>query len=116
MRYTSNGSAVANFSLATEEKFKGKDGEYRKQTEWHKVSVWNKLAELVSQHLHKGSNVFVEGSIKYREWEDKSGNKRTSTEILASSVRFLDGKPQEVKQAPTPPEPSDEITDDDIPF
>jgi single-strand DNA-binding protein len=91
-RYTSGGQAVANFSLATDESFKDRNGERQKRTEWHKIVVWGKQAEIAQQYLKKGSQVFVEGRIQSREWQDKEGQKRTSFEIVASNFRMLGGR------------------------
>jgi len=91
-RYTSGGQAVANFSLATDESYKDKNGERQKRTEWHKIVVWGKQAEIAQQYLKKGSLVFIEGRIQSREWQDKEGQKRTSFEIVASNFRMLGGR------------------------
>jgi single-strand DNA-binding protein len=88
-RYTGGGQAVANFSVATSETYKDKNGERQKRTEWHKIVVWGKLAEIAQQYLKKGSLVFIEGRIQSREWQDKEGQKRTSFEIVASNFRML---------------------------
>jgi single-strand DNA-binding protein len=88
-RYTGGGQAVANFSLATDESYKDRNGERQKRTEWHKIVVWGKQAEIAQQYLKKGSLVFIEGRIQSREWQDKEGQKRTSFEIVASSFRML---------------------------
>lgn len=85
LRYTQSGKAVANFSMATS--VKKKDG--TEETEWHKVTAWEKLAELVSRLCVKGTKVYVEGSLKTREYEDKQGNRRWSTEIVAREMVFL---------------------------
>ncbi len=91
-RYTSGGQAVANFSVATDESYKDKNGERQKRTEWHKIVVWGKQAEIAQQYLKKGSLVFIEGRIQSREWQDKEGQKRTSFEIVASNFRMLGGR------------------------
>jgi single-strand DNA-binding protein len=91
-RYTSGGQAVANFSVATDESYKDRNGERQKRTEWHKIVVWGKQAEIAQQYLKKGSLVFIEGRIQSREWQDKEGQKRTSFEIVASSFRMLGGR------------------------
>src|SRR5467141_3034008 len=88
-RYTGGGQAVANFSMATDESYKDKNGERQKRTEWHKIVVWGKQAEIAQQYLKKGSLIFVEGRIQSREWQDKEGQKRTSFEIVASNFRML---------------------------
>jgi single-strand DNA-binding protein len=91
-RYTSGGQAVANFSVATDESYKDKNGERQKRTEWHKIVVWGKQAEIAQQYLKKGSLIFIEGRIQSREWQDKEGQKRTSFEIVASNFRMLGGR------------------------
>ena len=91
-RYTGGGQAVANFSMATDESYKDKNGERQKRTEWHKIVVWGKLAEIAQQYLKKGSLLFLEGRIQSREWQDKEGQKRTSFEIVASNFRMLGGR------------------------
>jgi single-strand DNA-binding protein len=91
-RFTGGGQAVANFSVATDESYKDKNGERQKRTEWHKVVVWGKQAEIAQQYLKKGSLVFIEGRIQSREWQDKEGQKRTSFEIVATNFRMLGGR------------------------
>jgi single-strand DNA-binding protein len=91
-RYTGGGQAVANFSIATDESYKDKNGERQKRTEWHKIVVWGKQAEIAQQYLKKGSLIFIEGRIQSREWQDKEGQKRTSFEIVASNFRMLGGR------------------------
>jgi single-strand DNA-binding protein len=91
-RYTGGGQAVANFSVATDESYKDKNGERQKRTEWHKIVVWGKQAEIAQQYLKKGSLVFIEGRIQSREWQDKEGQKRTSFEIVANNFRMLGGR------------------------
>jgi single-strand DNA-binding protein len=91
-RYTGSGQAVANFSLATDETYKDRNGERQKRTEWHKIVVWGKQAEIAQQYLKKGSLVFIEGRIQSREWQDKEGQKRTSFEIVANNFRMLGGR------------------------
>jgi single-strand DNA-binding protein len=91
-RYTGGGQAVANFSVATDETYKDRNGEKQKRTEWHKIVVWGKQAEIAQQYLKKGSLVFIEGRIQSREWQDKEGQKRTSFEIVANNFRMLGGR------------------------
>jgi single-strand DNA-binding protein len=91
-RYTSGGQAVANFSVATDETYKDRNGERQKRTEWHKIVVWGKQAEIAQQYLKKGSLIFIEGRIQSREWQDKEGQKRTSFEIVATNFRMLGGR------------------------
>jgi single-strand DNA-binding protein len=91
LRYTQNGQAVVNFTLATSENWTDKSGERMERTEWHRIVVWGKVGELCAQYLSKGRTVYVEGRIQTREWEDKDGNKRYTTEINAQTVQFLGG-------------------------
>src|SRR5271165_1556630 len=91
-RFTGGGQAVANFSVATDETYKDKNGERQKRTEWHKIVVWGKQAEIAQQYLKKGSLIFIEGRIQSREWQDKEGQKRTSFEIVCSNFRMLGGR------------------------
>jgi len=91
-RFTGGGQAVANFSVATDETYKDKNGERQKRTEWHKIVVWGKQAEIAQQYLKKGSLIFIEGRIQSREWQDKEGQKRTSFEIVATNFRMLGGR------------------------
>ena len=91
-RYTGGGQAVANFSVATDETYKDKAGDRQKRTEWHKIVVWGKQAEIAQQYLRKGSLIFIEGRIQSREWQDKEGQKRTSFEIVATNFRMLGGR------------------------
>ena len=91
-RYTGGGQAVANFSMATDESYKDKNGERQKRTEWHKIVVWSKLAEIAQQYLKKGSLLYLEGRLQTREWQDKEGQKRTTTEIVATNFRMLGGR------------------------
>jgi len=91
VRYTQTGSAVANFSIATSEQWNDRDGKKQERTEWHNIVVWGKQAEHCGQYLSKGRQVFIEGSIRTRSYDDKSGNKRYVTEIIAQRIQFLGG-------------------------
>ena len=92
LRYTQNGQPVANFSLATSEQWTDKNsGEKVERTEWHRVVVWGRSAEHCSQYLAKGRTVYIEGRLQTREWEDKEGQKRSTTEVNAQTVQFLGG-------------------------
>ena len=94
LRYTQSGQAVANFSLATNERFGGRDGgEQQERTEWHRIVTWGKTAETCAQYLAKGRNVYIEGRLQTRDWEDRDGNKRQTTEVVAQRVQFL-GSPR----------------------
>lgn len=91
IRYTNNGGAVANFNLATNESWMDKSGQKQERTEWHRVVVWGKLGELCGQYLSKGRQAFVEGRLQTREWQDKEGGKRYTTEVVAQNIQFLGG-------------------------
>lgn len=126
LRYTSSGQPVCDLRVATKETWKGRDGEKNERTEWHRVVVWGKQGENASKYLSKGRQVFVEGRIQTRSWEDKEGNKRYTTEIVASNVLFLPGgakrdyQEREASVSPVDdfdaPPPADNGADDDIPF
>jgi len=92
MRFTQSKQAVANFSLATNESWKDKGGQKQEKTEWHNVVLWARLAELASEYLHKGSQVYIEGRLQTRSWDDKDGIKHYTTEIIGQNMQFLDGK------------------------
>ena len=92
LRYTPSGSTVCIFSLATTEKFKGKAGEAREQTEWHNIVAWNGLAEICGEYLHKGKQVYVEGKLQTRSYEDRNGVKRYKAEIVISQMQMLGNK------------------------
>jgi single-strand DNA-binding protein len=101
-RFTGSGTPVCNFSVATDESYKDKSGEKQKKVEWHKIVVWQKLADICQQYLKKGSLVYIEGRIQTKEWTDKkSGEKKTDKEIVASVMRMLGGKPGEKNGDPT---------------
>jgi single-strand DNA-binding protein len=129
LKYTPNGTPVAKFSLATDEVFKDQSGETQKRTEWHNIVAWKRLAEICGEYLTKGKQVYIEGSIRSRQWEDQSGNKRTAYDIVARTMQMLGSRadseraaaaPAERPAAPAAPEPEappeSEITDEDIPF
>jgi single-strand DNA-binding protein len=101
IRYTSGGQAVANFSIATDESYKNKDGEKVKKTEWHRCVIWGKLAEIVEQYVTKGSLLYLEGKISTSEWE-KDGEKKTSKDIVCDTMRMLGGNEREERQEKTP--------------
>lgn len=93
LKSTPNGTSVANFSIATNERWKDKEGKQQERTEWHNVVVWGKQAESCSKYLSKGSKVLVEGSLKTNSWEDKDTKKKMyRTEVNASNVQFVDTK------------------------
>ena len=124
VRYTPSGDAVANFNIATSEEWKDKDtGEKKERTEWHRIVAWRRLGEICGEYLSKGRQVYVEGRIQTNAWEDKEGNKRYTTEIVANTVQFLGGR--DVGDSPRPQSPpvpdysgapTQGPEDDDIPF
>jgi single-strand DNA-binding protein len=132
IRYTQDGAPVASFSLATSEFWTDKSGTRQERTEWHNIVAWNKLADLSKRYLAKGRQVYIEGRIRTREWDDRDGNKRRTTEIIANQMVLLGSRPEGMEAAVAPmhrgapenepglspsPGPADvEITDDDIPF
>ena len=114
VNYLDNGIAVANFSLATTESYKNKEGEKVSQTEWHNIVLWRGLAEVAEKYLKKGSSVYIEGKIKTRKWEDKEGVTKYTTEILGDSMTMLGGKPMSESKSEGASEPQD--SKDDLPF
>jgi len=121
LRYTPGGQAVATFSLATSEKWRDKDGVMQDKTEWHNIVFWGKQAELAKEYLAKGRQVYIEGRIQTRSWDDKDGNKRYTTEIVGQRMQFLGTKGGAEKEmpaasAPEPPAADLGAEDDDLPF
>jgi single-strand DNA-binding protein len=110
MRYTPNGKAVTSFRMATNYRYSGPDGERREETEWFRVSVWGKQAESCNQFLSKGRRVYVEGRLRSRNWEGQDGQMRTSLEVSANRVIFLD------RTAPTSLPEEGELEPEDLPF
>ena len=121
IRYTADGTAVATFRLATSRRWTNKEGERVVQTEWHRIVAWRRLGEICAQYLSKGKQVYVEGRLQTRSWEDKDGNKRWTTEIVAENLQML-GRAGDVMDVPdeTPATQDDSgdktPLDDDIPF
>ena len=121
IRYTQNGSAIANMTVATDESFVGSDGNKVERTEWHRVTVFGKTAENCGNYLGKGSLVHVEGSLATRKWQDQNGQDRYTTEIKAQRVQFLDrrdqdgGKQRQGRQQQTRGSEQD-YQDQDVPF
>ena len=118
VKHLDSGSVVANFSLATSETYKNKAGEKVSTTEWHNVIIWGKLAEVVEMWVKKGSQLFLEGKITTRSWEDKEGNKRYMTEIVCNNMQMLGGNKS--NSGPTEDKPSESNNDnyegEDLPF
>jgi single-strand DNA-binding protein len=118
VRYATNGDAVVNLSLATTSKWKDKaTGSMKEETEWHRVSIFGKAAEVAGQYLHKGSAVYVEGKIKSKKYTDKQGIERTAFEITCENFQMLGGKTSADKPVPKQnAKPADEFQDSEIPF
>ena len=125
LRYTPGGAAVATLNLATTEVWNDKQGQRQEKTEWHRVVLWGKQAETLQEYLVKGKQIYVEGRLQTRQWDDKDGNKRYTTEIKADRVTLLSsgggGRSGGMDRAPSPAPGGDEppvepMTDDDIPF
>ena len=128
LRYTPGGAAVATLSLATTEIWNDKSGQRQEKTEWHRIVLWGKQAETLQEYLLKGRQIFVEGRLQTRKWDDRDGNTKYTTEVRADRVVLLgrrddggggDPRPerQEQQQAPaTSGAPAPELTEDDIPF
>lgn len=123
-RYMPSGSAVTNLRVATNESWKDRQtGEQKDRTEWHSVAMFGRLAEIAAEYLRKGSQVYIEGKLRTRKWQDRDGNDRYTTEIVADDMQMLGsrsgaGAPAMSDAAPAsaPPRPSDQDFDDDIPF
>ena len=126
-RYMPSGSAVTNLSIATSEQWKDKQsGEQKERTEWHKVVMFDRLAEIAAEYLRKGSQVYVEGKLQTRKWQDRDGNDRWTTEVRANEMQMLGGRggggsaPMSsgsgAGQSSAPPQPPADEFDDDIPF
>lgn len=93
VRFTAGGSAMANLNIATSESWRDKQtGEQQEKTEWHRVVIFGKLAEIVQQYVHKGSKIYIEGRLQTRKWQDNSGQDRYTTEIVANEMQMLDGR------------------------
>ncbi len=121
LRYTPSGSAVATFNIATTDKWKGKDGQMQERTDWHRIVLWERQAEIAKEYLRKGSAVYIEGRIQTRNYEDKEGVKRYVTEIIGQRMQLLGGRPGAAGEgsAPeVPPAPPSDLDreDDDLPF
>jgi len=127
LRYTPGGDAVGNCTMATSETWKDKNsGDRKEKTEWHKLVIWGKRAEGLQEYLRKGTQVYIEGRLQTRQWDDKDGNKRSTTEVKVESLEFIGGRggggsenesrtSDQEQQVPSPEGPP-ELTEDDIPF
>jgi len=118
LRRLENGTAVTKFSLATSDSYKDKDGNRVDQTEWHNIVLWRGLAEVAEKYLKKGSQIYIEGKIKSRSWEDKEGNKKYTTEIVGDNMKML-GKRREQEEGNVS-EPEEDFSkntpENDLPF
>jgi single-strand DNA-binding protein len=124
VRHTPSGAAVANFSIATNEAWNNREGQREERTEWHRVVAFGKLAEICGQYLKRGKQVYIEGRLQTRQWEDREGNKRSTTEIVAANMTMLGRAGEAAAEAYAPPIAEDPFPgasssgteDDDIPF
>jgi single-strand DNA-binding protein len=115
-RYLPDGGAVTNFSIATNLRWKDDDGSKQESTEWHRVVLFGRLAEVAAKYLKKGSAAYIEGSLKTRKWKDREGNDKYTTEIIGSVLELLGGKPADTTNQPKPDSGSVADIVDDIPF
>ena len=118
-RYTPNGTAVTNLNIATDESYKDKSGTLIERTEWHRVVIFGKLAEIAAEYLKKGSQAYFEGKLQTRKWQDKDGQDRYTTEIVANQMQMLGGKGMKTSaddDKQSAPEPQPEVELDSIPF
>jgi single-strand DNA-binding protein len=120
-KYLPDGAALSHFSLATAEGFKNRDGEWEEHTEWHSVTVYGKLADIVRDYLHKGSKVYIEGRLRTRSWEDGDKKKHYKTEVVGTSLIMLDAKKDDTggagkKAGNQADEHHDSEGDGDLPF
>jgi single-strand DNA-binding protein len=121
VRYTQSGSAMAKFRIATTEEWTDKNtGEKQQRTEWHRIVAWGRLGEICGEYLHKGKQVYIEGRLQTRDWEDQDGNRRYTTEVIAQTMQMLGpaGRSGTVggKEEQFPVEEPIDTPDDDIPF
>jgi len=114
LRYTGSGKAVCNFNIATNAHWTDHQGLRQEQTSWHKIVVWDRAAESAKLNLHKGSYIYVEGRLQTRSWEDRDGNKKYSTEVVATTLGYLERK--NASPYEPPPDDSPPHDDEDIPF
>ncbi len=124
VRHTPSGAAVTNFSIATNEAWNNRDGQREERTEWHRIVAFGKLAEICGQYLKRGKQVYVEGRLQTRQWEDRDGNKKSTTEIVATNITMLGRAGEGPSDSYAPPldqgrfddTPAAGSEDDDIPF
>lgn len=117
VRTTQSGREVANFTLATNRKWTNREtGELQEETEWHRIVVWGRQAEIAGQYLRRGKQIYLEGRLQTRSWEDQSGERRYSTEVVCEDFRMLGGRGDEESRKPADSLPPPPKEDDDIPF
>ena len=116
VRHTQSGATVVNFSIATNEAWNNKDGEREERVEWHKIVAFGKLADICGQYLTRGKQVYIEGKLQTRSWDDRDGNKRYTTEIVASRMTMLGVGQQSRQEEDDSSGVKDDRYDDDIPF
>jgi single-strand DNA-binding protein len=121
VKYTPEGVPVVNFNLATSESWNNREGARQERTEWHRIVMWRKLAEIAGKYLRKGSKIYVEGKLQTRSWDDQNGQKRYTTEVVANEMQMLDsrgegGGPPAVEPGAPPDYPPPDKQDDDLPF
>ena len=124
IRYAPSGAQVANLRLATNHVFKDRNGHTQEERNWHRIVVWGRLSDVVKEYARKGSRLYIEGRIRYREYEDANGQRQRSTEIVASAIQLLDSPGGARPEVNTPPasseplEPPEDLTtnDEEIPF
>ena len=124
LKYTSGGSAVATFSLATNRQWKGQDGQKAEETMWHNIVAWGRQAEVIKEYMSKGRQIYIEGRISNRSYDDKDGNKRYISEVVVENFQFLGDRSSgagpspstEYDTASAPPQGESNSKDDDLPF
>ncbi len=114
LKYTPSNAAVLNMSIATNTSYRTPDGQQQEMTEWHRIVAWRKLAEIISQYAKKGNQVYVEGKIQTRSWDDKDGNKRYMTEVVADSIQLLGSPNQQNNASHSAPTESNESSGADF--
>ncbi|MFC1731462.1 single-stranded DNA-binding protein [candidate division KSB1 bacterium] len=124
LKYLPNGDAVCNFSIATSESWKDRDGQAQERTEWHNIATFRRLAEICGEYLKKGKQVYIEGKLRTRSWEDQNGQKRYVTEIIANEMKMLGRRDEDIGSESSTPQQNQKneasqppaTDDDDLPF
>ncbi len=116
LRYTPSGRPVTTFSVAVSRSWKGTNGEHRSETEWFKIVAWGKLAEICKEYLNKGQQVYIEGRLQTRRWEDKEGQQRTTVEVVANEMTMLGDRRDKGQDDSAPIEMPPDIDEDEFPF